>query len=179
MLLERPIVVHSSDSTCTTMFIESLRVLMFPIEWENVYIPSLPSKMSDLVDAPVPFLLGMSTLDVEQLLAMPEEVYVVDLDSDRILTRSRSPPVSWKNLPVDIEAALRTRLHGLRESMSDEGQETPIKYNASSVESADSGEDGNSGRRRSSMERARRIFHDRVLRDVFLRFVCHLLCDVL
>ena len=49
MLLERPIVVHSSDSTCTTMFIESLRVLMFPIEWENVYIPSLPSKMSDLV----------------------------------------------------------------------------------------------------------------------------------
>ena len=28
------------------------------------------------------------------------------------------------------------------------------------------------------MERARRVFHDRVLRDVFLRFVCHLLCDV-
>ena len=103
---------------------------------------------------------------------------MVDLDSDRILTRSRSPPVSWKNLPVDIEAALRTRLHGLREN---KGQETPIKYNANieSAESAGSGEEGDSsGRRRSSMERARRVFHDRVLRDVFLRFVCHLLCDV-
>ena len=76
LLLESKIIVHSTHTWLVTLFVESMQLLLFPLTWENVYIPLCPAPMVELVDAPVPYLLGMCTTDAEQLLNVPNDVYV-------------------------------------------------------------------------------------------------------
>ena len=47
---------------------------------------------------------------------------MVDLDQDRILTKSSSP-ISWKLLPVDLECALRTRLYSMQQQQQQQQQQ--------------------------------------------------------
>ena len=111
VLLECKIVCHSMTPVVLTPFLEALLLCIVPLRWENVYIPFCPAPMSELIDAPTPFIIGMSTEDAIHL-EVPSDVYIVDLDADRILTRCRNP-VTHRVLPVELALALQTRLSDL------------------------------------------------------------------
>jgi hypothetical protein len=40
---------------------EGIRALLYPFHWVHVYLPVVPSPLLDLMEAPVPFMLGTHT----------------------------------------------------------------------------------------------------------------------
>jgi hypothetical protein len=65
----------------------ALLSLLFPLSWQGAFIPVLPSSMLDLLDAPVPFCVGVvrSSLPPPGVGARPAGVVFVDLDADTVL----------------------------------------------------------------------------------------------
>ena len=67
---------------------EALLSLLFPLEWQGMYIPVLPHHMKDILEAPVPYLIGLPVLstspgsDTYTLDHHPLGALVCDLDSD-------------------------------------------------------------------------------------------------
>ena len=84
-LAESRILFFSSDAFLLPAVCESLRVLLYPLKWAHVYLPVVPAPLLDLVQAPVPFILGTLTKWMD--LIPPEylsEVILVDLDTGAI-----------------------------------------------------------------------------------------------
>ncbi|CAJ1940240.1 unnamed protein product [Cylindrotheca closterium] len=63
---------------------EALLSALFPLEWQGIYIPLMPYAMLDLLDAPVPFLVGMSSRYLTEIdpKTRPRDLVFVDLDRD-------------------------------------------------------------------------------------------------
>ena len=39
---------------------ETLKCLLFPFDWNHVYVPIVPSAYLHLIEAPVPFIMGLN-----------------------------------------------------------------------------------------------------------------------
>ena len=74
VLLEAKIVCHSMTPVVLTPFLEALLLCIIPLRWENVY-SVCPAPMSELIDAPTPFIICMSTEDAIHL-EVPSDVYI-------------------------------------------------------------------------------------------------------
>lgn len=54
---------------------ESVSALIFPFQWQHVYVPILPASLIHFLDAPVPFVMGLHhTTDIQQLLELCSSV---------------------------------------------------------------------------------------------------------
>ena len=65
---------------------EGLLSLLFPFHWQGMYLPVLPYSMFEMLDAPVPYLVGLHSrylTDIPQE-RRPEGVVFVDLDKDEV-----------------------------------------------------------------------------------------------
>jgi hypothetical protein len=84
LLREGHVVLCSSYQSLLTPVAEALLSLLFPLQWQGMYIPVLPSAMHEVLDAPVPFFVGMDKRHVKQYLQRPDlvDVIFVDLDED-------------------------------------------------------------------------------------------------
>ena len=67
---------------CTTAFIETITALLYPLKWAHVCVPVVPAPLVDLVEAPVPFMLGLKG---DWLAYLPKhclrDVLLVDCDT--------------------------------------------------------------------------------------------------
>ena len=85
LLQETKVCICSKYYSLLTPVAEAFISLLFPFEWQGLYVPvlSYPS-MIDLLDAPVPFLIGLSSLYLSEVQAeiRPRGVVFVDLDRD-------------------------------------------------------------------------------------------------
>lgn len=88
LLAEQKVVLQAKQTHVLTMAAETLSALLFPFSWQHVYIPILPANLLDILQAPVPYLIGID----EQMLQMaerqgmlPDDVVQVDLDSAAIV----------------------------------------------------------------------------------------------
>ena len=82
---EGRVVLCSRYYALLTPVAEALLSLLYPLVWEGIYVPVLPSDMVDVLDAPIPFLVGMDSrlLEVDtQQQRRPRGVVLVDLDED-------------------------------------------------------------------------------------------------
>jgi hypothetical protein len=68
---------------------ESFLSFLFPLVWQGAYIPVMPATMLDLLDAPVPMLLGVERCQIFDGKNLKPYygggVVIVDLDRDEIL----------------------------------------------------------------------------------------------
>lgn len=72
MMLERKIIVRSSDISFLTPVCESLVSLLFPLSWCHSYIPVLPDTQSAIISSSdAPFLVGVGTL---KGITVPDDV---------------------------------------------------------------------------------------------------------
>lgn len=78
--LERSVCLLSQNMTLLTPVAETLLSLLFPMAWVGCYIPVLPLAMIDILDAPVPLLVG--TLSPCPL--RPPNIYFINLDTNTI-----------------------------------------------------------------------------------------------
>ena len=111
LLQEGKVVLVSQHLALLTPVVEALLSLLYPLTWQGICIPLLPSHMLEvLVDAPLPFLVGVTSLTTGY---QPEGVVVCDLDQDIVKMgfdensgEPRLPPI----LPPMLIARLKVEL---------------------------------------------------------------------
>ncbi|KAG3110477.1 hypothetical protein PI124_g13272 [Phytophthora idaei] len=95
--LELKVVLCSKHIGLLTPVAETLLAILLPFSWQGAYIPVLPTSLLDVIDAPVPFLVGTHSDCLKQVTGRTTNVVFVDLDHNRVI-----PAVddSGKNIPV-------------------------------------------------------------------------------
>jgi hypothetical protein len=58
LLLERSVVVCGSSASMVSVVAAALVHLIAPLKWEGVFVPLLPISASEVLQAPVPFIIG-------------------------------------------------------------------------------------------------------------------------
>lgn len=71
LLREKKIVLCSNSYGALTPSAEALLSLLYPFRWQGAYIPLLPPAMIGVVDAPVPFFVGLHRSYLEQIGLIP------------------------------------------------------------------------------------------------------------
>ncbi|KAK6191595.1 hypothetical protein SNE40_003242 [Patella caerulea] len=109
LLLERRIILCSNNLSCLTQAIHAIVALLYPFHWQHIYIPILPVAMLDVCCSPTPYLIGILTSHLNQVLDMPlDEVVIVDLDKKNII---RSVGDESTILPKKIIKALKMAIN--------------------------------------------------------------------
>ncbi|XP_035252560.1 DENN domain-containing protein 5A-like isoform X2 [Anguilla anguilla] len=87
-LLEIQILLYSQHYQRLMMVAETVTALMFPFQWQHVYVPILPASLLHFLDAPVPYLMGLHSNGQEDRsnLELPQEANLcfVDIDNHSI-----------------------------------------------------------------------------------------------
>jgi hypothetical protein len=79
-LLEKKILLVSSQYSLLTYAAEAIRSLLYPFEWQHVYVPILPDCLIEFVASPTPFIMGVhsSYFRVSDLLRYATDVCTHD-----------------------------------------------------------------------------------------------------
>ncbi|XP_028305349.1 DENN domain-containing protein 5B isoform X1 [Gouania willdenowi] len=87
-LLEMQILLYSQDYQRLMTVAEGITTLLFPFQWQHVYVPILPASLLHFLDAPVPYLMGLQSKDGSDRskLELPQEANLcfVDIDNHSI-----------------------------------------------------------------------------------------------
>uniref|UniRef100_A0A8C9U3C3 DENN domain containing 5A n=1 Tax=Scleropages formosus TaxID=113540 RepID=A0A8C9U3C3_SCLFO len=83
-LLEFQILLYSQHYQRLMTVAESITALMFPFQWQHVYVPILPASLQHFLDAPVPYLMGLHSngQDDRSKLELPQEANLCFVDID-------------------------------------------------------------------------------------------------
>uniref|UniRef100_A0A673XVX9 DENN/MADD domain containing 5B n=1 Tax=Salmo trutta TaxID=8032 RepID=A0A673XVX9_SALTR len=81
---------------------EGITTLLFPFQWQHIYLPILPAPLHHLLDAPVPFLMGIQRRDGAQRstldLSNEANLCFVDIDNHCV-----DPPEDLPLFPDQLE----------------------------------------------------------------------------
>uniref|UniRef100_A0A674A6T6 DENN domain containing 5A n=1 Tax=Salmo trutta TaxID=8032 RepID=A0A674A6T6_SALTR len=83
-LLEIQILLYSQHYQRLMTVAESITALMFPFQWQHVYVPILPASLLHFLDAPVPYLMGLHSNGEgdRTKLELPQEANLCFVDID-------------------------------------------------------------------------------------------------
>ena len=87
LLSEHKVLLVSRELSLLTMVSEIAFSLMYPFEWQHVFIPLLPRALVDILTAPMPYLIGthIDFVKPKDLAnALNSEVAIFDLDTDEV-----------------------------------------------------------------------------------------------
>ncbi|XP_053560137.1 DENN domain-containing protein 4B isoform X2 [Bombina bombina] len=97
VLTEHKLLIHSQRPDVLTSVAEALVSVIFPLRWQCPYIPLCPLTLSDVLSAPVPFIVGIHSSYFD-LHDPPQDVLCVDLDTNTLFKSEKKIP-SCKVLP--------------------------------------------------------------------------------
>ena len=85
LLGESKIVVHASRPALLAPVALAFASFMYPLQWSSVFIPFLPAvfKINDFAQAPVPFIVGVTTSNFASLTEL-DEIVEVNLNSNSV-----------------------------------------------------------------------------------------------
>uniref|UniRef100_A0AAV2LQF8 MAP kinase-activating death domain protein n=1 Tax=Knipowitschia caucasica TaxID=637954 RepID=A0AAV2LQF8_KNICA len=141
ILLEHKVILQSRDYNALSMSVMAFTAMIYPLEYMFPVIPLLPTCMASaeqLLLAPTPYIIGVpaSFFLYKADFKMPDDVWLVDLDSSRVIAPTNAeilPP-----LPEPEAGELKKHLKQALASMSlntqpilnlekfQEGQELPL-----------------------------------------------------
>ncbi|XP_034719370.1 DENN domain-containing protein 5B-like isoform X5 [Etheostoma cragini] len=83
-LLEMQILLYSHDYQRLMTVAEGITTLLFPFQWQHVYVPILPASLLHFLDAPVPYLMGLQSKEGadRSKLELPQEANLCFVDID-------------------------------------------------------------------------------------------------
>uniref|UniRef100_A0A8C9TAB9 DENN/MADD domain containing 5B n=1 Tax=Scleropages formosus TaxID=113540 RepID=A0A8C9TAB9_SCLFO len=84
VLLEMQILLYSQDYQRLMTVAEGITTLLFPFQWQHVYVPILPASLRHFLDAPVPYLMGLPSKEGtdRSKLELPQEANLCFVDID-------------------------------------------------------------------------------------------------
>lgn len=97
VLLEKQILICSSDYQKLMLVAESLCCLLFPFKWPHVYVPILPSSMYHFLDAPVPYIMGLHSKESRVNIPSEFSLCFVDLDTKTVQFPEDFPSIPQKS----------------------------------------------------------------------------------
>ncbi|XP_078541520.1 DENN domain-containing protein 1C isoform X3 [Lissotriton helveticus] len=107
ILHERRILITSSKLSTLTACVHASTAMLYPMYWQNIYIPILPPHLLDYCCAPMPYLVGVHSSLMEHVRQRPlEDVVVLNVDSNTLET----PFQDLESLPADVVSLLKLRL---------------------------------------------------------------------
>ncbi|XP_059675179.1 MAP kinase-activating death domain protein isoform X12 [Gavia stellata] len=141
ILLEHKVVLQSRDYNALSMSVMAFVAMIYPLEYMFPVIPLLPTCMASaeqLLLAPTPYIIGVpASFFLYKLdFKMPDDVWLIDLDTNRVIVPSNAE--SLPALPEPEASELKKHLKQALASMSlntqpilnlekfHEGQEVPL-----------------------------------------------------
>lgn len=173
-LTEQKMLFHSLRPDVLTSVAEALVALMFPFHWQCPYIPLCPLGLSDVLSAPLPFIVGVDSRYFD-MYDPPQEVACVDLDTNTIFINEEKSFLTLKLLPKKPARTLRANLQSLYERVC------LYENNAASVAAAaaqnptSAGALGPFDREIGLHKKERRL--ELEIQEAFLRFMAAILKD--
>ena len=121
IMLEHKVILQSRDSNALSMSVLAFVTMLYPLEYMFPVIPLLPTCMScaeQLLLAPTPYIIGISGtfFQYKKHFKLPDDVWLIDLDSNRISVPTRADEVP--PLPEPEGSILRNHLRQALASMS-------------------------------------------------------------
>lgn len=118
LLKERRILFTGHRLGQLTSCVFAAAMLLFPMHWQSLFIPVLPTDLIDMLMAPMPYLIGVpkKTFMTAKNLDLGE-VVVVDLDQRTIL----SPHNDLNVLPSEIIHVLRSQFRSSADMFVSDG----------------------------------------------------------
>ncbi|XP_069954513.1 DENN domain-containing protein Crag isoform X4 [Cherax quadricarinatus] len=113
-LTEQKILLHSLRPDVLTAVSEAISMIIFPFHWQCPYIPLCPLGLSDFLNAPIPFLLGLDSRFFD-LYDPPPDVICIDLDTGAMSVPDDKKHLVTKILPNRAARILRASLESLCE----------------------------------------------------------------
>ncbi|XP_060732398.1 DENN domain-containing protein 1B isoform X4 [Tachysurus vachellii] len=99
MLHERRIIITSSKLSTLTACVHGSASMLYPMHWQHIYIPVLPSHLLDYCCAPMPYLIGVHLSLLERVKSRSlEDVIILNVDTNTL----ESPTDDLHNLPSDV-----------------------------------------------------------------------------
>lgn len=143
ILLEHKVVLQSRDYNALSMSVMAFVAMIYPLEYMFPVIPLLPTCMASaeqLLLAPTPYIIGVpASFFLYKLdFKMPDDVWLVDLDSSRVIAPTNAEVLPVLPEPESLE--LKKHLKQALASMSlntqpilnlekfHEGQEIPLLF---------------------------------------------------
>uniref|UniRef100_H3CP04 DENN domain containing 4C n=1 Tax=Tetraodon nigroviridis TaxID=99883 RepID=H3CP04_TETNG len=83
VLLESKILLHSLRPAVLTGVAEAVAAMIFPFQWQCPYIPLCPLSLAGVLNAPLPFIVGVDSRYFD-LYDPPPDVVCVDLDTNTV-----------------------------------------------------------------------------------------------
>jgi len=116
MLFERRIIICSEKLSLLTAVIHGAVSLLYPMQWQHIFIPILPTHLIDYCCAPMPFLLGVHASMMEKVRMMPlSEVVIFDADTNEIIMLEEDLTV----FPAKLTSKLKRKLRHLERASGD------------------------------------------------------------
>uniref|UniRef100_A0A0L8FQR9 UDENN domain-containing protein n=1 Tax=Octopus bimaculoides TaxID=37653 RepID=A0A0L8FQR9_OCTBM len=85
LLHERRILFISKKLSRVTACIHAAAALIYPMNWQHLFIPILPNSYTDLLSAPMPFMIGVHSTMMEKTKKMDlSGVVIVDTDNNTV-----------------------------------------------------------------------------------------------
>ncbi|DAZ94084.1 TPA: hypothetical protein N0F65_004196 [Lagenidium giganteum] len=108
VLCEYRILIHSTQLSLLCPVAEGLCALMYPFRWQHPYVPILPRVLSEYLQAPLPYILGVHSSWLNTLLdsGRPEHLVLVDVDRGVLQLHEAGGPV----LPLKFTKGLHRRV---------------------------------------------------------------------
>ncbi|XP_022663000.1 C-myc promoter-binding protein-like isoform X2 [Varroa destructor] len=112
VLSENKILIHSLRPQLVTCVAEALVSACFPLSWQCPYVPLCPLGVSELMMAPLPFLVGVDSRYFD-MHVLPNDVVCVDLDTNAIFIPVDKQQLSQRMMPKRATRKLRSTLFEL------------------------------------------------------------------
>ncbi|KVI03842.1 dDENN domain-containing protein [Cynara cardunculus var. scolymus] len=90
VLLEKQVIITSPNLGVLSATVLSLIPMILPFEWQSLFLPVLPGKMFDFLDAPVPFVVGILHKPADNKIKTSNLVHV-DLTHNEVEISSLPP----------------------------------------------------------------------------------------
>uniref|UniRef100_A0AAQ6ABI8 UDENN domain-containing protein n=1 Tax=Amphiprion ocellaris TaxID=80972 RepID=A0AAQ6ABI8_AMPOC len=117
VLLESKILLHSLRPAVLTGVAEAVVAMIFPFQWQCPYIPLCPLSLAGVLNAPLPFIVGVDSRYFD-LYDPPPDVVCVDLDTNTIYLSDEKRHNNWKNLPKKPCKSLINSLSNLHHQLA-------------------------------------------------------------
>ncbi|GMF24555.1 unnamed protein product [Phytophthora fragariaefolia] len=113
VLCEYRILLHSTQQSLLCPVAEGFCALIYPFRWQHPYVPILPRVLSEYLQAPLPYILGIHSSWLRSMLenGRPEHLVVVDIDRGTIQLQESGGPVLPHKLTKALYHQLKITLH--------------------------------------------------------------------
>ncbi|UYV70599.1 DENND1A [Cordylochernes scorpioides] len=100
MLHERRIILTSANLPKLSACVQAANALLYPMQWQHIFVTVLPPHLIDYLHAPMPYVIGvpLSILNTKWIEDLGD-VVVYHLDKDRVVT----PFDDVESIPAHIE----------------------------------------------------------------------------